>query len=1000
MLTAFFAFIGLSITPSGYTQGLYYEVYDGEVLFSRQSEKKIIPNGNVGEFKKLYKGIIVHGSFNPPETGKYKFRVQGKSYIQFKVTVDGTVHTYPNSLGPAGACWPSIMGDTSSDEFTLYAGKLYPFIVWLRTGCNLYTQHLYIQTAKNGGDWEYTSDWVTSDDESCYPGYYGIHCDNQCTIDCNGHGHCDDNITGTGGCICDEGYIPPNCQSKEPFVPPNCSNGAIWVTYRDEIWFAGIKENKTVPQINYPDLHYTYNAIVVSGSVLVPITGEYQFRMVAKPYGQLQIGGKSYPSSLGPAGSCLGIFIDDVNTDTLFMYSNQTVPFLIKYRAGCGLYSKKLELYWKNGPQYGGDLNRAPWEYLPANTIYQCASQECVPGMYGSDCRGICPTCPPNSKCFDGIQGNGSCLCDPGFHGEQCQDACDKNSDCGAYASCYQGQCYCNDGFYGKHCERQCNASATCSGHGMCNEEGKCVCDEGFYGDDCDRTTPIIPPSADCDKGVMYTRYKNEISFEGIVEGPEKVDKVDILVGEVTYNSARVVGSILLDKPANVQFKIIGKPVGQLAINGQTVPSSIGTAGRCDAGQTEEATTFMDLLPHKYYPFQINYRSGCSLYTQRIQLWWRFNEKDDFVLVPNENLRVCTDRTCLDRYSGPNCTDHCSLDCGDHGSCYLDPEKSQSSCICEENYYGHDCRTYCHPTKTCGQHGQCSLDGKCECQSGFTGPNCSIEIYNSLSGDSISCPQSANLLWHSDENFGNVKSRQIVSTATVNVPSTTNYESITITGSLSAPQDGLYRFRAEGKPTVHLSILPDWDITNPDEGFPSEVCDNRTVISETQPYNMTQHKLYPFTLQYKSGCGGQYTKYLKLYYQKADKSGSFIDCLWAPVPATMLRACSAYQCELGYFGQKCSTQCGDCGDNGVCVDGISGDGKCLCNDWYIGQACQFNTFTLAMICFAFFFIVSLIWVCWPSKLKETWDKEQSLRDNPELATITALRSTLLSESTN
>lgn len=988
-----------NIVPAGYTPGLNYEVYNGEILFSRLSEQKIIPDGNVGEFKLLYKGIIVHGSFNPQVTGKYKFRVRGKSYIQFQVTVDGTVHTYPNSLGPAGSCWYSISDDKSSDEFTLYAGKLYPFKLWLRTGCNLYTQWLYIQTSKDGGDWEYTQDWVTSDVETCYPGYYGQNCQNQCTIDCNNHGHCDEGPQGTGKCICDEGFLPPNCEDKTPFVPPNCSKGAHWVTYGDEIWFARITEDKTVAQINYTNLDLTYKAVVVSGSILVPISGDYQFRIVGKPYGQLTIAGKSYPSSLGPAGSCLGVFIDDYATDTIFMYANQTVPFTIKYRAGCGLYSKRLELYWKNGPQWGGDLPRAPWEFLPANTLYQCDHQECVPGMYGEDCKGICPECPEHSKCFDGLLGNGTCLCDQGFFGEKCDDACSKNADCGEYASCYQGKCYCNDGYYGSHCETKCTASETCGGHGVCNHEGKCDCDDGFYGSDCRRTTPYIPPSADCDHGVTYTRFKNEITFEGVAEGPETKPNVDILVGGVTYNSAIVTGSVIINDTKSVQFKIIGKPVGQLAINGQTVPHSIGTAGRCDAGQTEEATTYMTLLGHKYYPFQINYRSGCMLYTQRIQLYWRFEGENDFHLVPNENLRVCTDRQCLDRYSGQNCTDYCNLDCGDHGNCYQDEVNKQTMCMCEENYYGHDCRTFCDPKTSCGEHGQCSLDGKCECQAGYSGPNCTLEQYASLSGDSISCPQSANLLWHTDENFGTVKKRNIVNSASVEIDSKTDYQSITISGSLSAPTTGLYRFRAQGKPTVHLSILPDWTIANPD--FPSGVCDNRTEIAETNPKEMTAHKLYPFVLQYRSGCGN-FNKELKLMYQRADKNGSFVDCLWQVVPATMLRSCSAYQCELGYFGNACNNFCGDCGDNGVCVDGIDGDGKCLCNDWYIGESCQYNTFTLAMLTFAIFFILSIIWVCWPSKLKEeAYDDDlESMREPGEsLTTISDLRSSLLDSRT-
>jgi C1A family cysteine protease len=49
------------------------------------------------------------------------------------------------------------------------------------------------------------------------------------------------------------------------------------------------------------------------------------------------------------------------------------------------------------------------------------------------------------------------------------------------------------------------------------------------------------------------------------------------------------------------------------------------------------------------------------------------------------------------------------------------------------------------------------------------------------------------------------------------------------------------------------------------------------------------------------------------------------------------------QCETGYYGPLC-TPCGECGYNGECSDGKTGDGSCICDIGWGGAACDICAF--------------------------------------------------------
>ena len=66
------------------------------------------------------------------------------------------------------------------------------------------------------------------------------------------------------------------------------------------------------------------------------------------------------------------------------------------------------------------------------------------------------------------------------------EDAC-ALIDCGANGICLDGTCQCDEGFSGTNCETNVCDSIDCGPNGTCNStDGSCACNEGFEGDSCD----------------------------------------------------------------------------------------------------------------------------------------------------------------------------------------------------------------------------------------------------------------------------------------------------------------------------------------------------------------------------------------------------------------------------------------------------------------------------------------------------------------------------------
>lgn len=161
---------------------------------------------------------------------------------------------------------------------------------------------------------------------------------------------------------------------------------------------------------------------------------------------------------------------------------------------------------------------------------------KCCKGFYGPDCSqcpgGFSNPCSGNGQCADGLDGNGTCICEDGFQGSRCQfcsdpqkygPRCDQKCLC-AHGTCdnridSDGSCLsgtCRDGSTGKFCDKQPSACGPyvqfCHIHATCeysNGTAGCVCKAGYEGDGilCSEMDPCMgltpggcSPNAECIK--------------------------------------------------------------------------------------------------------------------------------------------------------------------------------------------------------------------------------------------------------------------------------------------------------------------------------------------------------------------------------------------------------------------------------------------------------------------------------------------------------------------
>ncbi|XP_054935431.1 stabilin-1 isoform X12 [Physeter macrocephalus] len=174
----------------------------------------------------------------------------------------------------------------------------------------------------------------------------------------------------------------------------------------------------------------------------------------------------------------------------------------------------------------------------------------CCPGYWGSQCY-ECPggaetPCNSHGTCLDGIDRNGTCVCQENFSGSACQECRDPNRfgpDCQSVCSCVHGvcrhgplgdgSCLCFAGFTGPHCDQElpvCQA-LNCPQNSQCSAEAPtCSCLPGHtqQGGECLAPDPCQPspcsPVAQCSvspRGQAQCRCPENYHGDGTVCLPQ-----------------------------------------------------------------------------------------------------------------------------------------------------------------------------------------------------------------------------------------------------------------------------------------------------------------------------------------------------------------------------------------------------------------------------------------------------------------------------------------------
>eukprot|EP01063_Lacrimia_lanifica_P038631 TRINITY_DN825_c0_g1_i7.p1 TRINITY_DN825_c0_g1~~TRINITY_DN825_c0_g1_i7.p1 ORF type:complete len:1685 (+),score=317.98 TRINITY_DN825_c0_g1_i7:45-5057(+) len=318
------------------------------------------------------------------------------------------------------------------------------------------------------------------------------------------------------------------------------------------------------------------------------------------------------------------------------------------------------------------------------------ACDQCDTDYYTDECihchpeetcggAGTCDTTTGECICADRWGGPGCQYCkDPWYFPPACDLSCTRDQNCSSNGECVQDHlnfahhCECDAGWSGEWtidgCNVTCSRENDCSGHGECQLIGQtgdftCQCDRGlptpgmWDGDSCDECVEHYYPESTCDK------YCNEAT----------------------------------------------------TCHGR---GTCDPAGNCDCDAGSRAEGFWqgercaECQDGWYPPFQCNVpcsRDGnCSSHGDCSDV--------GYCKCDPGFTGVACDR-CFPGYFPPNaCNQFCdaAISCSNHGDC-----NAIGGCTCHENWFGDDCSKFCNGKLTCNNNGMCDPNGKCICDANF-----------------------------------------------------------------------------------------------------------------------------------------------------------------------------------------------------------------------------------------------------------------------------------------
>ncbi|XP_078331970.1 uncharacterized protein LOC111099217 isoform X2 [Crassostrea virginica] len=128
------------------------------------------------------------------------------------------------------------------------------------------------------------------------------------------------------------------------------------------------------------------------------------------------------------------------------------------------------------------------------NISGKCEKVPCPVSHYGNDCS---LSCPCETDQYERCDDNGTCLCSPGWTGNNCSQACEQ-------------------GKYGEGCKYKC----TCQNNATCDHvTGICDCSQvvGKTGDNCDKDCPSQFYGLNCSSSCNCSKFQNPVcnSYSG-----------------------------------------------------------------------------------------------------------------------------------------------------------------------------------------------------------------------------------------------------------------------------------------------------------------------------------------------------------------------------------------------------------------------------------------------------------------------------------------------------
>ncbi|GCB80236.1 hypothetical protein scyTo_0017114 [Scyliorhinus torazame] len=133
---------------------------------------------------------------------------------------------------------------------------------------------------------------------------------------------------------------------------------------------------------------------------------------------------------------------------------------------------------------------------------------KCCNGFWSQDCLecpgGATHPCNGHGMCLDGVLGNGSCICEPKYKGNACEECADEEA-------------------YGPDCVMGCSCV-----HGVCSNgitgNGKCICFSGYTGPKCDQEVPACK-SLGCGNNTQCVEEKTGSFICKCLPGFQKIAK-------------------------------------------------------------------------------------------------------------------------------------------------------------------------------------------------------------------------------------------------------------------------------------------------------------------------------------------------------------------------------------------------------------------------------------------------------------------------------------------